>query len=65
MGGVIEHNNNRCSLALRLGHRGCGAHGRGWGQARMGVGIAMFSIGGLNFPAVWGWPLVAPGDQRI
>ena len=21
-GGVIGHNNNRCSLALRLGHRG-------------------------------------------
>ena len=27
--------------------------------------IAMSSIGGLNFPAVWGWPLVAPGNQRI
>ena len=43
-----------------------GAHGRGWrGEARGGGGIAMSSIGGLNFPAVWGWPLVAPGNQRI
>ena len=37
----------------------------GGGEARGGGsrgGIAMSSIGGLNFPAVWG---VAPGNQRI
>ena len=32
------------------------------GRRGVGVGIAMLSIGGLNFPAVWG---VASGGQRI
>ena len=27
----------------------------------MGVATTMLSIGGLNFPAVWGWPRVARG----
>ena len=44
-----------------------GAHGRGWGEGG-GGGVAMSSIGRLNFPAVWGggggglwWPLVTRG----
>ena len=41
------------------------AGGGGGGGRGVGGGIAMSSIGGLNFPAVWGWPLVAPGNQRI
>ena len=36
------------------------------GKRGVGGGIAMSSIGGLNFPAVWGgWPLVVQGNQRI
>ena len=33
--------------------------GDGGGGRGVGVGTAMPSIGGLNFPAVWGWSLVA------
>ena len=36
--------------------------GVGGGKRGVGGGIAMSSIGGLNFPAVW---VVAPGNQRI
>ena len=45
---------------------GGGGEARGGGRGKRGVGggIAMSSIGGLNFPAVWGWPLVAPGHQK-
>ena len=42
-----------------------GAHGRGWrgggGSEGWGGGIAMYSIGGLNFPAVWGVASSGPG----
>ena len=40
-----------------------GAHGRGWrgGKRGLGVGLAMSSIGGLNFPAVWGVASGGPG----
>ena len=39
-----------------------GAYGRGWGGgSEGGGGIAMSSIGGLNFPAVWGVASGGPG----
>ena len=49
---------------LRL--RGGGAwQGLEGGKRGVGGGIVMSSIGGLNFPAVWGVASGGPGNQRL
>ena len=48
-------------LRLRGGGAWQGLEGGGGGKRGVGGGIAMSSIGGLNFPAVWGVASGRPG----